>query len=75
MDNTVSIGVLLVFAYLASQYKRQVPGAAADDPLPYKDLVDLQRWRHDGSQPTSQRVGNLFPAVKWPEVEPLLLSG
>ena len=70
-DTLMSVGVLLAFAYLMSNYKRQSV-EAPETSLPLSDLPDVRRYRHDGLQPTSQQVGNLFPAVTWPEVDTLL---
>ena len=69
-DTVLSLGTLLVFAYLVSQYKKQ----SREEPatvLPLQEAVDPRRHRHDGTQPTSQRLGNLPEAIPWPEVREL----
>ena len=70
-DTVASVATLLTFAYLVANYKRQSVEAPAE-VLPFGDLVDVRRYHHDGTQPTAQRVGNLFPAIPWPEVSSLL---
>jgi hypothetical protein len=70
-DTLVTVATLLTFAYLMANYKRQSV-EAPEIALPLDELVDVRRYRHDGTQPPSQRVGNLHPAVLWPEVETLL---
>ena len=67
----LSVVSLLTLAYLATHYTRESV-EAPDTALPLRDLVDVRRYHHDGTQPTSERVGNRFPAVPWSEVSTLL---
>ena len=70
-DTLLSVGTLFVFAYLVSNYKRQSV-EAPEEALPLPELADVRRYHHDGTQPSSERVGNLLPAIQWPEVTSLL---
>ena len=66
-----SAAVLLVAVYLLSSYK----GASVETPdgvLHPQGETDVKRYRHDGTQPPSERLGNLSPAIEWPEVSTLL---
>lgn len=69
-DTLFGIGGLLMFGWLMKNYTRESVEAPSTS-LPLKDVVDVRRWLHDGSQPTSERKGNRFPAVDWPEVTAL----
>jgi len=67
-----NIILLLGFAYLAHAYFGQKSNSMKTPSALITDQPDVRRWHHDGSQPPTDRVGNLQPAVKWPEVERLL---
>ena len=70
MEAAINLALLFV-AVCAIRAKK---GPVAYDPyekLPLQD--DVKRWRHDGTQPTEERIGNLFPPIPWPEVKELHL--
>ncbi len=77
-DTFASVSVLLIFAYLVSNYKRQsveAPRQSVEAPngaLPLQDMPDVRRYKHDGTQPVEQKSGNDFHAAPFPEVESLL---
>jgi len=71
MDSIVSVGALVGMAYFLSGYHKE----SVIDPyvsLPLQSTPDVRRWRHDGQQPKSERVGNLQPSIHWQEVDVLL---
>lgn len=71
MDTAVSVGALVGMAYLLSGYHKE----SVIDPyvsLPLQSTPDVRRWRHDGQQPKTERIGNLHPSIDWHEVDVLL---
>ena len=69
MATLAVIGLVALYLYT----KREVPLLEPQESrLPLQQVTDVRRWRHDGTQPVSERIGNYEPAVEWPEVEKLL---
>ena len=59
-----AILAVATFGWMARQYVRQ----SVEEPgtqLPLQDVVDVKRWRHDGTQPMAVRDSNLFPGIPW----------
>ena len=72
MSALLSVAVLVTMAYLLSNYHKESIEAPWTE-LPLQTIPDVKRWRHDGSQPKHERLGNRFPAVVWPEIDELNL--
>lgn len=71
-DTLLTVTTLLLFAYLASQYKRQSLEAPSE-ALPIQDMPDVKRYKHNGQQNPTERIGgNSFQEAVWPEVSALL---
>ena len=57
------IGPLVVLGGMAVLYQHynstgHTAATSTASGLPLDDEVDVSRWRHDGTQPTSERSGN-----------------
>ena len=61
--SAVTVISLVVLVWLFDAYKPPIVLNPLPQPQP---AVDLKRWRHDGSQPTTDH------SAPWPEVEKLL---
>ena len=66
MDTAVSVAVLVTMVYLLYGYHKE---ESKSIELPKSSSNDVQRWKHDGQQPTEDSV--VTRKVQWPEVEEL----
>ena len=63
MSAVVLVGLLVFALYYAKMKDEQVAGY---DPAEIGDEPDLSRWRHDGSQPKTERVTPAqLPVAEW----------
>lgn len=64
--NEVVVAFLLACVWVFTDYPRQVVLAVTELP----EVINLQRWRHNGEQPTQEtRIGG--QVVQWPAVDDL----
>lgn len=69
LDSTFTIVSLIGAVWVLASMR----GNAVVESKRNIDQPDARRWRHDGSQPTAERVGNLPTPVEWPEVKNMLI--
>ena len=53
-----SIGMIAIAAVLLSKMWSAQPVDSSSDAPSYEKVIDVTRWRHDGSQPVTWSKGN-----------------
>jgi hypothetical protein len=74
-NNAVTLALALGGLYLwRNYYGRDDLTSPLESNLPLHKTINVARWRHDGTQPVHERIGNSELVGDYPEVERTLAS-